>query len=79
MAVGHDWLEERGPWLSLLGAIDDATGKVPHALFREQEDAQGYFLCVPGRFYGIFCVEAFSNMGNNSDSISCLIPFYQKV
>ena len=42
----HDWLEGRGPWLSLIGAIDDATGKAPHALFREQEDAQGYFLLV---------------------------------
>jgi transposase len=42
----HDWLEGRGPWLSLVGAIDDATGKVPYALFREQEDAQGYFLLL---------------------------------
>ena len=42
----HDWLEGRGPWLSLIGAIDDATGKVFHALFREQEDAQGYFLLL---------------------------------
>lgn len=32
--------------MSLLGAIDDATGKVFHALFREQEDAQGYFLLL---------------------------------
>lgn len=40
----HDWLEGRGPWLSLVGAIDDATGEVPHALFRLQEDSQGYFL-----------------------------------
>jgi len=39
----HDWLEGRGPWLSLIGAIDDATGKVLYALFREQEDALGYF------------------------------------
>jgi len=23
----HDWLEGRGPWMSLVGAIDDATGK----------------------------------------------------
>ncbi len=38
----HAWLEERGPWLSLLGAIDDATGKVVGAVFREQEDAVGY-------------------------------------
>ena len=40
----HDWLEGRGPWLTLIAGIDDATGKVPFALFREQEDAQGYFL-----------------------------------
>ncbi len=42
----HDWLEGRGPWLSLVGAIDDATGEVPYALFRSQEDSQGYFLLV---------------------------------
>ncbi len=42
-ASRHDWLEGRGPYLSLVGAIDDATGKVPWACFREQEDAQGYF------------------------------------
>jgi transposase len=39
----HDWLEGRGPWLTLVGAIDDATGTVPAALFREQEDGHGYF------------------------------------
>lgn len=42
----HDWLEGRGPYLTLVGAIDDATGTVPYALFREQEDAQGYFLLL---------------------------------
>jgi hypothetical protein len=42
----HDWLEGRGEWLSLVGAIDDATGKVPYALFRHEEDAQGYFLLL---------------------------------
>lgn len=42
----HDWLEGRGPWMSLIGAIDDATGNVLYALFREQEDAQGYFLLL---------------------------------
>jgi len=42
----HDWLEGRGPWLTLISSIDDATGKVPFALFREQEDAQGYFLML---------------------------------
>lgn len=40
----HDWLEGRGPRLTLIAAIDDATNEVPHALFREQEDAAGYFL-----------------------------------
>ena len=39
----HAWLESRGPQLTLLLAIDDATGTVPYALFREQEDTQGYF------------------------------------
>jgi transposase len=38
----HDWLEGRGPWLTLVGAIDDATGIVPAATFRAQEDAAGY-------------------------------------
>lgn len=44
----HDWLEGRGPHLTLVGAIDDATGEVPYAEFREQEDAQGYFLLLKG-------------------------------
>ena len=39
----HDWLEGRGPFLSLIGGIDDATGFVPWACFREQENAEGYF------------------------------------
>lgn len=39
----HDWLEGRGPWLTLVGAIDDATGVIPAAVFRDQEDAAGYF------------------------------------
>ena len=38
----HDWLEERGPRLTLIAAIDDATGVVTGATFREQEDAAGY-------------------------------------
>lgn len=42
----HDWLEGRGPRLTLVGAIDDATGEVPYALFRKEEDAQGYFLLL---------------------------------
>jgi transposase len=44
----HDWLEGRGPLFSLLLAVDDPTGTVPYALFREQEDMQGYFLLIEG-------------------------------
>jgi transposase len=39
----HAWLESRGSKFTLLLAIDDATGTVPYALFREQEDTPGYF------------------------------------
>ncbi|HUY09480.1 MAG TPA: hypothetical protein VMW80_08545 [Candidatus Dormibacteraeota bacterium] len=39
----HDWLEGRGLYLTLVGAIDDASGDVDGATFRDQEDAQGYF------------------------------------
>lgn len=44
----HDWLEERGPRMCLLLAVDDATGKVPWALFRPEEDSLGYFLLLQG-------------------------------
>jgi len=44
----HDWLEGRGPSMSLIGAIDDATGRVPYALFQEEEDSRGYFLLLQG-------------------------------
>ena len=39
----HDWLEGRGARMTLIGGIDDATGEVLYALFREQEDTEGYF------------------------------------
>ena len=44
----HLWLEERGPWLTLLLAVDDATGTAPHALFQEQEDTRGYLSLLQG-------------------------------
>jgi transposase len=44
----HAWLEGRGPWLTLLLAVDDATGKVPYALFQEQEDTWGYLSLLQG-------------------------------
>ena len=42
----HRWLGEDLPWLTLLAAIDDATSNVVGGLFREEEDAQGYFLLL---------------------------------
>src|SRR5215210_736611 len=45
-ASPHDWLEGRGPRLTLLAAIDDATGTIPAAVFRQQEDAAGYMLLM---------------------------------
>ena len=38
----HDWLEDRGPRLTLIGGIDDATGMIVGAVFREHEDGSGY-------------------------------------
>jgi transposase len=42
----HDWLEGRGPRLTLVGAIDDATGRLTGAVFREQEDTAGYLIVL---------------------------------
>lgn len=42
----HDWLEGRGPRLALTGMIDDANNEVSGAVFREEEDAAGYFLVL---------------------------------
>ena len=39
----HDSLEGRGPSLCLIGAIDDATGKVPRAFFEQAESSWAYF------------------------------------
>lgn len=40
-ASPHDWLECRGPWLTLVGSIDDATGHV-WAHFEEAEMTWSY-------------------------------------
>ena len=37
----HDWLEGRGPTLTLVGGIDDVTGVVVGATFRDAEDGVG--------------------------------------
>ena len=44
----HAWLEDRGPWLTLLLAVDDATGTAPYGVFREREDTHGYFELLDG-------------------------------
>ena len=42
-ASRHAWLEERGPLLFLMAAVDDATGEVmPGAHFIQQESGAGY-------------------------------------
>lgn len=42
----HDWLEGRGPWLTLVGAVDDATSSLLFATFRDEEDSAGYLQLV---------------------------------
>jgi len=63
-ASPHDWLEGRGPRLTLLGFQDDATGKVVGAEFYDSESALGYFRVfrsvlrrygVPLALYGDHC------------------------
>ncbi len=38
----HDWLQGRGPYLCLVGAIDDATSRVPAAFFEQRESSWAY-------------------------------------
>lgn len=45
----HAWLEDRGPWLTLVGAIDDATSHV-WAHFEEAETTWAYFHLMEGVF-----------------------------
>jgi hypothetical protein len=45
-ASPHDWLEGRGPPLTLCAVIDDATGEVLALLFRPVEDAHRSFLLL---------------------------------
>ena len=51
----HRWLGIDGPFLTLVGAIDDATGVVTAGTFREHEDAAGYFaiLAATVRSHGL--------------------------
>ena len=51
----HPWLEDRGPKLTLLIAVDDATGTVAQAVFHTTEDTRGYLVLLEGlvRQWGI--------------------------
>lgn len=60
-ASPHDWLEGRGPRLTVLGLQDDATGKILAAQFFLAETTEGYFhllqsllrrFGIPVAFYG---------------------------
>lgn len=42
----HDWLSGRGPRMTLIGGIDDATGKIVSLLFRPTEDLAGYLIML---------------------------------
>lgn len=44
----HRWFGEDKPLAALLGAIDDATGDVPFAVFFPQETSEGYFELLAG-------------------------------
>ena len=44
----HPWLENRGPKLTLLIAVDYATGTVSQAVFRTTEDTRGYLVLLEG-------------------------------
>jgi hypothetical protein len=44
----HDWLEGRGPKMSLIGAVDDAKGEIVHLVFRPTEDLAGYLMLLRG-------------------------------
>ena len=44
-ASPHAWLEERGPRLHLVAAIDDATGTVPAARFASRRTPRATWRC----------------------------------
>jgi transposase len=65
----HAWFEDRGPYCTLLLAVDDATGKITAARFEEEETTKGYFcliksylqthgkpICLYSDKYGVFQV-----------------------
>jgi transposase len=68
----HDWLEGRGPRFTLIGAVDDATGRVLGLVVRPHEDLHGYVQLLDGilRDYGVpvaFYGDRFSALVRNDD------------
>ena len=47
----HPWLEDRGTKLTLLIAVDDATGTVAQAVFRTTEDTRSYLVLLERLIY----------------------------
>ena len=60
----HDWLEDRGPRLCLMGAVDDATSELlPGAHFVEAECSVGYLKVLwtcPSFVDGLIMLPSFS-------------------
>ena len=44
----HAWFEERGPYCTLLLAVDDATGQITAARFEQGETTEGYLRLMDG-------------------------------
>jgi transposase len=42
----HAWLEGRGPRMALMGAVDDATGKIVYASFHQTETQNSYLVML---------------------------------
>lgn len=60
----HHWFGAETARVVLLAAIDDATGAVPMALFREQEDAAGYLALLLGLVTSVGCPQAVYHDGH---------------
>ena len=54
----HRWLGAEASMVTLLAAIDDATGEVVGAHFRAQEDAAGYLALLLGVVRSVGCPQA---------------------
>jgi len=60
----HHWLGAETARVVLLAAIDDATGAVPAALFRAQEDAAGYLELLLELVTSVGCPQAVYHDGH---------------